>query len=554
MNGYYQKINHQPGSGFIFLEGRKLIRPTFAGIHHFFYFSFPLFLIIVQLKFTMKDYIYNPDNFKKIEFWAATTIFVFAVFFLTSGATDSNKHLFDNANITFYYYQNFFLPQLIQIVLLYGAFWVLNFKIIPNLLTKKALFRDITFVILIFIAIGLVFGITDTYLKNYLFKRYPTEDATYNYIFQRSFIFALWLLFILGFYTIVKYAAIYLLSNSEAIQSKNRIVTRDGLIAFVLWMVSMFLLILADAEGELIIGWGLIGPCSILLYLYSIYALIPVAVTKKKPFRAYILRTILFLLFAFVPVALLGFVLSHEEEFGFGLGLFNTVVQLFIIMPLSWVLFKRQVRGNEEIYVLKKELGHSNANLDFLRSQINPHFLFNALNTIYGTAIQEKAERTGEGIERLGDMMRFMLQENMQEKISLAREVEYLNNYIGLQKLRTDPNPNIKIDTAIDEQVNMVQIAPMLLIPFVENAFKHGISFREPSHIKTTLEVKEKKLYFDVYNSKHPKSENDPEKHNTGIGLENVKQRLQLLYPGKHELMVRETGKEFFIHLTLQLA
>jgi len=501
----------------------------------------------------MKDYIYNPDNFKKIEFWAATTIFVFAVFFLTSGATDSNKYLFDQANITFYYYRNFFWPQLIQIVLLYGAFWCLNFKIIPTLVTKKALFRDITFIILIFIAISLVFGITDTYLKNYLFKEHPTEQAAYDYIFQQSFIFALWLLFILGFYTIVKYAAIYLLSNSEAIQSKYRIVTRDGLIAFVLWMVSMFLLLLGNAEGRLIIGWGLIGPCSILLYLYSIYALIPAAITQKKPFWAYILRTILFLLISFVPVALLGFALSHERGFGFALALFNTVVQLFIIMPLSWVLFKRQVRGNEEIYVLKKELGHSNANLDFLRSQINPHFLFNALNTIYGTSIQEKAERTSEGIERLGDMMRFMLQENMQEKISLAREIDYLNNYIGLQKLRTDPNPNIKIDTAIDEQVNLVQIAPMLLIPFVENAFKHGISFREPSHIKITLEVKEKKLYFDVYNSKHPKPENDPEKHHTGIGLENVKQRLQLLYPGKHELMVRETGKEFFIHLTLQL-
>jgi LytS/YehU family sensor histidine kinase len=176
------------------------------------------------------------------------------------------------------------------------------------------------------------------------------------------------------------------------------------------------------------------------------------------------------------------------------------------------------------------------------------------LNTIYGTAIQEKAERTGEGIEKLGDMMRFMLQENMQEKISLAREIEYLNNYIGLQKLRTDPNPCIKIETDIQPDVSLVQIAPMLLIPFVENAFKHGISFREASHIKIALEFKNNRLYFDVYNSKHIRNENDPEKDKSGIGLNNVKQRLKLLYAGKHELIIRETGKEFFVHLTIQLS
>jgi LytS/YehU family sensor histidine kinase len=142
----------------------------------------------------------------------------------------------------------------------------------------------------------------------------------------------------------------------------------------------------------------------------------------------------------------------------------------------------------------------------------------------------------------------------MQEKISLVREIEYLNNYIGLQRLRTDPNPIIKIEEVIEQEVHTTQIAPMLLIPFVENAFKHGISFREPSHIKVTLEVKDNSLYFDVYNSKHARVENDPEKDKSGIGLNNVKQRLQLLYPRKHELIIRETGKEFFVHLTIQLS
>lgn len=231
----------------------------------------------------------------------------------------------------------------------------------------------------------------------------------------------------------------------------------------------------------------------------------------------------------------------------------NTFAQLFFTAPLLWILYRRQRKSRDEVLYLRRELGQSNANIDFLRSQINPHFLFNVLNTIYGTAIQEGAERTSTAVEKLGDMMRFMLHENMQEKIGLSREIDYLNNYISLQRLRTDGNASLQVEAYIEQPETLLQIAPMLLIPFVENAFKHGISFREPSHIKVTLEVRDNTLYFDMYNSKHTRPEHDPEKDSNGIGLTNVRQRLQLLYPQKHELMVRETAKDYFVHLTLQL-
>ena len=150
--------------------------------------------------------------------------------------------------------------------------------------------------------------------------------------------------------------------------------------------------------------------------------------------------------------------------------------------------------------------------------------------------------------------MRFMLQENTQEQIPLAREVEYLNNYIALQRLRTDPHPSIEIKTEIPDDVSLARIAPMLLIPFVENAFKHGISLRHPSYIRIAMELRNETLNFDVHNSRHTRAEKDPEQHSGGIGLNNVRQRLELLYPGNHELIVRETGREFFIHLTIRLA
>jgi LytS/YehU family sensor histidine kinase len=93
----------------------------------------------------------------------------------------------------------------------------------------------------------------------------------------------------------------------------------------------------------------------------------------------------------------------------------------------------------------------------------------------------------------------------------------------------------------------------MLLIPFVENAFKHGISFRDASYIRIGLELKADTLNFDVHNSRHARPDGDPERDKSGIGLANVRQRLELLYPGRHELIIRETGKEFFVHLTIEL-
>ena len=128
---------------------------------------------------------------------------------------------------------------------------------------------------------------------------------------------------------------------------------------------------------------------------------------------------------------------------------------------------------------IETQLATSYASLQKLRSQINPPFLFNALNTLYGTALSGNLANTAEGIQKLGDMMRFMLHENMQDSIPLSREAEYLRNYISLQKLRIPSESGIEINDHISEGCESQMIAPMLLIPFVENAFKHGISLNE---------------------------------------------------------------------------
>jgi two-component system LytT family sensor kinase len=330
--------------------------------------------------------------------------------------------------------------------------------------------------------------------------------------------------------------------------------TREAMIAFGLWFCITSFVVFIYPYSEFLSAWPFIIPLGWLMYHLSARYLFPKSLTFRFSFIFYMLCIGFSCVVLFFAIAMSLSMFIHDEDYFLGLGGVVVFILFFLQAPIQWFFFKRQARNSEELFAVKKGLRQTEANVDLLRSQINPHFLFNALNTLYGMAIQEKAERTSEAIEKLGSMMRFMLQENVQEKISLVRDLEYLNNYIALQRLRTDVSPNIKIQIAIQQDVGPApQIAPMLLIPFIENAFKHGISLREESQIRVSLELKESTLYFDVFNTRHTRSENDPEKHSNGIGLMNVRQRLQLVYPNKHELVIRETTHDYFVHLVINL-
>ncbi len=510
----------------------------------------------------MRELLRKATTFTRVEFWALTSIYGFIMFFFIVNGFDGNsalnhnpfKSYFEKAGVPFHFYENYFFPQLLRNIWLYIAVVALNFIIIPRLLKRDSLFKALGFVLLIFILSFLVFGVTGTYMREDLYITMGSDAAEQFIFVEDGLETAMLLLFILGIYTTIKYGGIYLLDISETIHARYAFIRREAIVATVIWLVGLMLLRIMESDFDVFVAWLIVVPSAIALYLASFHTLIPRSSGSRYPFLSYALKCVFVLVAGFFGIFLVVSAIFGDSELGAGYSSFNSFFQLLVTVPVTWMLYKRYLAGNEEIIVLQKELKRSSANIDFLRSQINPHFLFNALNTLYGTAIQENADRTGEGIQKLGDMMRFMLQENMQDKISLTREIDYLNNYISLQRLRTDANPIVQINTQIQETENFFQIAPMLLIPFVENAFKHGISFREPSHIKVTLEVKDNTLYFDVYNSKHAAYDNDPEKDKSGIGLENVKQRLKLAYPNKHELQIRDTTKEFFVHLTIQLA
>lgn len=228
------------------------------------------------------------------------------------------------------------------------------------------------------------------------------------------------------------------------------------------------------------------------------------------------------------------------------------IFQLFILFLFVSIViaFLRKVFSKERTE-LKTQIISKSAELLNLRSQINPHFLFNALNTLYSVSLKENAEKTSDGIQKLGDMMRFMLNENHQDRIPLSKEIEYLHNYIDIQRMRIDENHDIEVKINIQNSEREIFISPMLLNPFVENAFKHGISFRNPSWIYITLTQDAQKLYFKVHNSLHPKQENSPEQDNNGIGLENVKKRLDLIYPNRHTLDIQASDNDYFVSLII---
>jgi hypothetical protein len=503
-------------------------------------------------------------TFKQLEFWLATAVYVVSVYILAYNQFlhfrhafryAPNLHYFDERHLRFSYSAYYIIPQFVINTTYYSAFLFMNFiidRFIKNWNQLKTIIITIVLSFVVYALVATALSTANTWMDSYLLSDHTTDEL-YSMVFDREFVFTIMLMVIYGAYAVGKYVLQYMLTaffSSNPKPHPNQ-VNRECLTVFAIWAIwFMFfghkVLLFANIGSQVL----LLG---LLIYWYSFNLLIPQILAKKENSRIYYTKISYLLLASIVPVTLISGATMHGFNSALAANFFTIGINLFFTAPFTWILYQYRFEKQQELFGLKTALGQSTADLDLLRSQINPHFLFNALNTLYGTALQENADRTGEGIQKLGDMMRFMLQENVQDKISLNREVEYLNNYISLQKLRTQTSPDIVIQVDVEDDLYTYDIAPMLLIPFVENAFKHGISLREPSHIKIALHVKDNVLFFDVYNSIHERPDNDPEKDKSGIGLENVKQRLQLLYPKKHELTIRQNAKEFFIHLSINL-
>ncbi len=202
------------------------------------------------------------------------------------------------------------------------------------------------------------------------------------------------------------------------------------------------------------------------------------------------------------------------------------------------------VRNQNERKTL--ENANLNAEVNFLKSQINPHFLFNTLNSIYSQA-HSRSEHTEYSILKLSELLRYVLYESGEEKVALEKDIQYLNNYIDLQRMRL--SSKVVIDYSVKGDLQQHRIAPLLLISFIENSFKHGISYSHSSTIHIHLEVFEKTLTLSVINPVIKSDTFTP----GGLGLKNVTRRLDLLYPDKYELDAREEDKLYIVKLKINL-
>lgn len=186
----------------------------------------------------------------------------------------------------------------------------------------------------------------------------------------------------------------------------------------------------------------------------------------------------------------------------------------------------------------------------FLKSQVNPHFLFNTLNNLFSMAQKKGNDSLADGISKLSGMMRYMIYESNEEYVPLKKEIEYLEDCIVLNKLRYADNEAL-VKFYFPSDANGVNIAPMLFIPFVENAFKHGVLIGKSSEIAISIAVANKQLTFSCTNTIYSVKKMEHEKG--GIGLENVKRRLDLLYPGKYKLFTKTDDNRYIVNLVITI-
>jgi len=304
-----------------------------------------------------------------------------------------------------------------------------------------------------------------------------------------------------------------------------------------------------SGDGSLL--WpSVIGTVLNLILFYSIaFYLIPIVLKKGvAPF-------VIWLTLLFVSVSMLESMIDATFYRSSGLPLTGAIWLELILMVLATHLlvviiafayrFSRDWFANES---LRRSISEHQlrAELEVLKSQINPHFLFNALNNLFSMALQSGDEKTAEGISKLSEMMRYVLEKAAEDKVSINEEIQYISDYNYLQQLRF--NEHVTVQFKYPEATMNFQIAPMLLVPFVENAFKYGVSSKSCTTIAIRITINEEAFVFDIENQKVETRETIP---STGVGLKNIKKRLHLVYPERHELNITEDERNYKVRLII---
>jgi hypothetical protein len=289
-----------------------------------------------------------------------------------------------------------------------------------------------------------------------------------------------------------------------------------------------------------------------------IYHLIPNYLLKKKYrlFVLYIVYLLIVLLFVIEGTVLIGFTFYFNLDYQ----IMPNLTKSFPVMVVCVMLIVSLISGikliqhnyksilkNEDLKnkILQTQLQLKKQELSMLKMQIHPHFLFNSLNTIYGFALKKRDEAP-EMILKLSNLLDYILYKIEKPTVSLENEINHLEDYISLEKLRF--HDTLEVNLIKGDDISEMYIAPMLLIPFVENSFKHGAIIDGCLAIMIAVKRNSEILFFEVENSVLEKT-ND----STGIGLENIKKRLEMLYPNAYTLEINRTDKLFKVQLAINI-
>ncbi|CAZ96697.1 sensor histidine kinase [Zobellia galactanivorans] len=296
------------------------------------------------------------------------------------------------------------------------------------------------------------------------------------------------------------------------------------------------------------------------LFYFNYFYLVPRLLLKGKK-KVYIVLSIVLLLvigylshniFSPQPPRDFGPVADHiKEHRGGQVPFFRFLLMPFVVLGIPYIfaimlrVFNELQRNENLRKTVEKEKVQSE--LQFLKTQLNPHFLFNSLNTIYSLSVK-KSPDTSEAIINLSELMRYMIYEADKDLVPLNKEIEYIKNYVALQRLRLADSENVFLKISGDDTGKI--IPSLLFISFIENAFKYGTDYDGKTNVKINLLIKEKSIHLYVVNKigKHrAKSES------SGVGLQNVKNRLNFLYPNSHELDIKDDGATYEVNLILNL-
>ena len=309
---------------------------------------------------------------------------------------------------------------------------------------------------------------------------------------------------------------------------------------------------------HMLVFFGYYGIINVSIFYINYTLLIPQLIKKRKQYWVYILAITTLIVLMSAVKTIIG-TLNPEVVLNYTDGAttkkvyekistyviraifmsgFFVVISCLLKFAADWFANERV---NRHLETEKKDM-----ELQFLKSQLNPHFLFNSLNNIYSLAYQ-KSDKTADAVLKLSEIMRYMIYESNDGWVSLSKEIEYLQSYIELQKLRF--KDGAAVDFTLNGEIDGQMIVPLILISFVENAFKHGVANDPNDPIKINIIANKKILHFSITNKKHNHNKDEM----GGVGLSNVERRLQLLYPGRYKLNIVNSTSHYTSELMLDI-